>query len=76
MVVVLLIELLLRKNDCVESVTGLPICNNLVFPFLFKQTYKMFKPTMLRVMIKHDAYKLSLPFGIPDTLEELERAVK
>ncbi|XP_072565352.1 uncharacterized protein [Paramormyrops kingsleyae] len=36
----------------------------------------MSKPTMLRVMIKHDARKLSLPFGIPDSVEELERAVK
>lgn len=31
---------------------------------------------MLQVMIKHDAHKLSLAFGIPDMVEELERAVK
>ncbi|KAL6489211.1 hypothetical protein MHYP_G00029520 [Metynnis hypsauchen] len=33
-------------------------------------------PATLRVIIKHDAHKLSLPSGIPDAVEELEKVVK
>ncbi|KAI4885983.1 hypothetical protein NFI96_028799 [Prochilodus magdalenae] len=43
-------------------------------PYL-EQTHKM-SPATLGVMIKHDAHKLSLPSGIPDAVEELERVVK